>query len=178
MADSATHQADTQHSTEVGSTATGSTEVGSATPELAIDDRERKILECLQAHPVEWKWKRSRLIHGDFQIVKDGQVVVICERKTWKDLGSAFKDGRIWNLTRLKDWSTSATTVSPDIVLVMILEGRRCGKRKRRGGVSEQVLQRLLDTLLLQLNMHIHYTKSPEDTLSYLGEWMVELNSC
>lgn len=95
----------------------------------------------------------QRLARGDFIIQSGEKLCAIIERKTWNDLASSIKDGRlaqqIANMNEL------------GIAKIFIIEGRM---RAQHEHIDSQALQGKLNSLIMQ-GFAVIYTNSTEHTV-------------
>ena len=71
--------------------------------ELIIDDRESKVVPYFNSSELFTKsdditFKVDRCNIGDYCISFNKEIVIIIERKSWKDLASSIRDGRKENV--------------------------------------------------------------------------------
>lgn len=124
---------------------------------LQIDDREhidRKIYDTIYGkHFVEIEFKR--LGTGDYAISKDGVLMLIIERKTWKDLAASIVDLRLESqLEALDGYKAKGVRV------MLLIEGTR---REHRSITIDQ-METKLDRVMLRNQIPVVFTKSEEDT--------------
>jgi len=131
---------------------------------LIADDRETKVNPYFQETKLT-KVKIERLKVADFQLQDLGEdkYVFLAERKVWKDLGSSLKDGRIWTFESLR-----AEGLRLQCPVVLIMEGRKIGIKRKRGGVQEGQLRKIIDTLILHHGIHVIYSSSAPETAKLL----------
>lgn len=152
---------------------------------LRADHRERAILPFirLQFDCAKLKIKEEQLKIADFHLVeqKHGSTVAIIERKTWKDLGHSLKDGRVWNFNKFNsfvDADISNQGLSPcskfisssSCLKILVVEGRKLGVKRKRGGVQEHTLRKLIDSLMFRHNIHVKFTASGQKTAQLLKD--------
>ncbi len=136
---------------------------------LLIDDRERtetKIAEEI-THP-NIEIRVERITSGDYAILDGDSILMLFERKTWRDMAASIKDGRKENVKNLIDIRANFPTCR----LFYIIEGKsaRYEPTKRLAGIPFKNLQAHLDHLILRDNINILYSKSHEDTFSRIFE--------
>lgn len=128
---------------------------------LKVDVRERKVIPYLEENYIQIE----QLACADYQLWYESQPIFFAERKTWKDLGYSLKDGRIWTFGKFK-----AASAEQGAIPILILEGRRLGMKRKRGGVHEEQLTKIIHTLMLHHNIHIIKTQNVEDTAKTLKQ--------
>lgn len=91
--------------------------------EILVDDRESRaqLIHAIETALAEKAWtamvSQKRLECGDVQVWINGGLVLIVERKTWADLASSIRDGRIENMHRVCTRAGAVTRI------VYLLEG-------------------------------------------------------
>ena len=72
------------------------TQIHMAAPRVGavVDDREFALAACLRSRHASLGLSKARLPIGDVQIVQDGRVALVLERKTRADLRASLLDGR------------------------------------------------------------------------------------
>ncbi len=69
--------------------------------ELIIDDREKAVVEHIGGLESKYDILVDRIEVGDYCVVRDGEIILCIERKTWADLGASIKDGRTKNMGKM-----------------------------------------------------------------------------
>lgn len=135
--------------------------------DVIIDSREDA------AHP-EFKLMLAReglrtavkeLPAGDFLLLAPPpKHSILVERKTADDFANSIKDGRIWDQVSLLREAAEKDNHKP----LIVVEG--CFERleKYRGWRIQSIL-RVLDTIVLDMNVPIIYTPSKEATISWIA---------
>ena len=119
---------------------------------LEIDSRETIGYEKEQTDDFPLRIKKNQMLVGDFQIWKDGESVIIIERKTISDLLSSLSDGRYSE-------QKSRLLSSPSIHKAYIIEGNV---------TSENIVRQKLLRMQLKENIKYFVTKSKDDTFEFL----------
>jgi ERCC4-type nuclease len=88
--------------------------------ELIIDDREKDLVKSLKTVSFGFPYRVERISVADFQVFRGGQLVMIIERKTWKDLAASITDGRIGNNKKLDITAEK----HPGCKIMYLIEGR------------------------------------------------------
>ncbi|MCC6053568.1 MAG: hypothetical protein LM569_05160 [Desulfurococcaceae archaeon] len=102
---------------------------------------------------------------GDFLIIApQGRRSILVERKTVDDLANSIRDNRIWDQSRLL---LEAAERDGHIPLVVV-EGDLSVLEKRREWRIQSIL-RILDTLILDMNMPVLFTPHKEATVKWIA---------
>lgn len=66
---------------------------------LIVDDREKNLYPHLELEATEINYMKKRINVGDYALVnmRTGEIIAVFERKSLKDFGASFKDGRYLN---------------------------------------------------------------------------------
>jgi ERCC4-type nuclease len=129
---------------------------------IIVDDRERAVVGGLTPLCLDVIIRRIHV--GDFALVRDGQVLLVIERKTLSDLAASIKDGRMENHDRLI--ALRATTGAQ---ILYIIEGSpHTNLRSKFGGIPFGALRAKLDSLMFGSGALVIWTKSPAATAERL----------
>ena len=71
--------------------------------ELIVDDREKHIIPHFTTYGKDYCIKIQRINIGDYAIMYNGYIIMVIERKSWKDLSDSLRDGRKENVKKLID---------------------------------------------------------------------------
>ena len=128
---------------------------------IYLDDREKYVIpyfeSAVTSQNCRFRWEVRRLIHGDYCITYNNNLLIIIERKTWADLAASIKDKRILHVENLK-----VLRKQSQCRLVLLMEGRK--PRRDIAHVSVKALQSKLDHLLIRDEVLIIYTDNEETT--------------
>lgn len=132
---------------------------------IDVDDREN---ECAPLFDVlsgrrSVTTKVKRLTTGDFAAWMSNELKILIERKTWNDLASSMKDGR---LEKQLDSMNLVRTQTGCAVIVMI-EGRPGASH---GHIEMTSLRTKLDHIMLGGRAHVIFTSSTNDTVQRVFE--------
>ncbi len=139
--------------------------------EVVCDNRERKIIPLLELAATKYKItvNLKQMTVGDYAICYNGKILIIIERKTWKDLAASMRDGRKDNIQKLFDLREE-TKCS----VAYLIEGTPCPAfDKSYGRIPLKNLRAHLDHIAFRDNVHILYSKSDEYTAERLCELAV-----
>lgn len=101
---------------------------------------------------------------GDFLLLATpGKQSVLVERKTVDDLANSIRDGRIWDQSRVLQEAAIQDGHRPVIVVEGSLE-----KLERYRGWKIQSVLRVIDTLVLDMNIPVIFTPSKEATIAWI----------
>lgn len=113
----------------------------------------------------------QQMTTADFAITYKDNILILIERKTWKDLSATFTDKkRKFNYNKLIDEKKKSPTC---IMIAYLIEGNF--KTNRNSKIQRTPLSRLLchlDHLMLEHNIHILRSKDKEDTAFRILELM------
>jgi ERCC4-type nuclease len=111
---------------------------------IIVDDREPDF---------KHKDVKVKRIHiGDYAISLGGKLLILIERKTWKDLVKSILDGRIYNLLNMCKINCKK---------ILLIEG---SIRKRIGKMKYNEVTKYLDEWVINNNILIIYTKNLPET--------------
>ncbi len=134
--------------------------------EFIADTRETAVIPNLNTHIADVthhiNFRVEQITLGDY-FIRYGDYMLLFERKTWADLASSIRDGRIENLKRL----LLERDNNPDNVVrvIYIIEGRYS---KRRCRIPEVALQGYINHITLRDGVQVAHTGNPEETAKYL----------
>jgi len=136
--------------------------------EIIIDDREHAIIPFFneyKTHPTI-TYKVERVNVGDYSVLYKGHILMVIERKTWKDLAASIKDGRKENVNKMLKLREDSLTQ-----LFYLIEGnplpKSTGKFCR---VPYKNLRSHLDHLMIRDNIHIIHSKDQKNTVERIFE--------
>ncbi|ARA71991.1 hypothetical protein BNJ_00159 [Kaumoebavirus] len=133
--------------------------------ELLVDDRERYVSAHLK--------KRGRILRltvGDFAILGHDEesgtsrICAIFERKTWKDLASSIKDGRIDNNKKMIE-----TREATGCKIFYLMEGNAHPKEdKSIQGIAVKNMLKKIEHMIIRDDFAVIYTQNTEHTAQKL----------
>lgn len=100
----------------------------------------------------------SDLFRGDIAVYHKERLLFLIERKTWADLASSFRDGRIHNMRKMLE----ARNIT-NCKLFYLIEGR---KPKPNVRINVKAMQSHLDHCIFRDNVHVVYTDSISGTIA------------
>lgn len=100
----------------------------------------------------------SDLFRGDVAVYHKGRLLFLIERKTWADLASSFRDGRINNMQKMLEARNQT-----GCKIFYMIEGR---KPKPNGRINVRAMQSHLDHCVFRDDVHVIYTDSIAGTVS------------
>jgi ERCC4-type nuclease len=140
---------------------------------LIVDDREHQVIPHFAECFPKTLYKVNRINNGDYCVVRNGKIIIIIERKTWKDLASSFGDGRIENVNNLLK-----VREQTGCAIYYLIEGNPCPSRTRKiGRIPYKNLRAHLDHLMMRDNIHVIHSKSVADTVVRLKELIINYES-
>ena len=132
--------------------------------EIIIDDREHDLIkqfDYIGSNKVI-KIIKERINTGDIGLYYKKNLLIIIERKTWDDLSSSIKDGRlesqIQNMIKIRN-------DNPSIKIFILIEGKR---RKSHGHIDSESMETKLYHIIIKYNIHIVYCKDLLSTAQYI----------
>ncbi len=136
--------------------------MGSRQPEykIIVDARERKLFEVLKDKCL-YDYEIDTITVGDFVIMLNGKIIYVIERKTWKDLASSIKDGRIDNYKKLIDLRSET-----GCKVIILIEGNAFpSPRGKVGGISAKALVSHLDHVATRDHFMVIQTRNKEHSI-------------
>lgn len=138
---------------------------------LRIDNREVKTIPYFSDAKIMREIVQLKV--ADYQYHSDMKMErpLYIERKSYKDLGQSLGDGRIWTFETLKREANIVNAIP-----ILIVEGRKIGGNRRRGGVSETQLLKIIDTLMLRHGIQVILTQNPKHTAERIEQLIHHYN--
>lgn len=134
---------------------------------IIIDDREHAVIpyfEEYKAHEISINVERINT--GDYIIMYNNKIIMVIERKTWKDLASSIKDGRKTNVENLIELRNET-----NCVIFYIIEGDPIPKTSNKFcRIPYKNLRSHLDHLIIRDNIHIIHSKNQKHTVARIFE--------
>ncbi len=134
--------------------------------EIILDGRELKVIPFFD--DCKYKCSRMNLEAGDYAIMNNNKLVILIERKTWKDLADTIKGSRAKNIEKM-------LTIRKDTGcrLIYLIEGAARYKSSFAiHGIKFKALQSYIDHLLIRDNIGIIFARDTYDTYCRLVELM------
>jgi ERCC4-type nuclease len=132
--------------------------------QIIIDDRERAVVPFFKDHkniPPNIEFKVDRINIGDYSVVYKNNILMIIERKTWRDLASSMVDGRKHNVNKMLKLRDET-----DCKIFYIIEGNPIPNPKNKYcRIPYKNLRSHLDHLIFRDNIHIIHSKNQENTV-------------
>ena len=149
---------------------------------ILIDQRERKVIPEFEPllnniyRNLDIEIKVATLTTADYAINYKDNILILIERKTWKDLSSTFKDKkRRINYKKMLDEKNKHKTC---ILVAYIIEGKFYTNRKSKiCKILFSSLQCHLDHLMLEHGIYILRSKNKSDTAHRIIELAKNITS-
>lgn len=137
------------------------------TVEIIIDDREQSIIPLFNAFAKpSADFKVSRINYGDYAVMYKKHIIMLIERKTWKDLAASIKDGRKHNVEKLLKMKCDT-----GCKLFYLIEGNPIPKSTTKfARIPCKNLKAHLDHLMFRDDIHIIYSKNKQNTVYRIFE--------
>lgn len=136
--------------------------------QLIIDDRERAVTPYFSDSYNNFDIEITRVQIGDYNILKDGNLLFCIERKTWTDLAQSICDGRTENVSKMISLRDKT-----GCKLIYLMEGRsRYTPTKRFSHIPFKNLQAKLDHLIIRDNIYVINSMSPQDTVDRIIQFI------
>lgn len=127
---------------------------------IIVDSRERKLFDIIKDKCV-YDYVVETITVGDYVITLDGKIIYVIERKTWKDLASSIKDGRIDNYKKLIDLRAEV-----GCKIILLIEGNAFpSPRGKVGGISAKALVSHLDHVATRDHFMVIQTRNKEHSI-------------
>lgn len=132
---------------------------------IIADDREREVIRHGQ-HQAPDIFFKDHLTTGDYLILAGETPLFIIERKTWADLASSIKDGRIQNVDKLKAYRDQTGAK-----LAYLIEGSVLTSSDSVDNISYRAMRSHLDHLMYRDNVFELRSTNPVDSACRLIEF-------
>ena len=123
-----------------------------------IDNRERDLIQI-----IDFPICKDNLEIGDIQIIEQEneieKLLVLIERKSYKDLSSSIKDGRY-----KEQKNRILNSISNNIRKIYLLEGN-----KNDFTLSKNVLDGTIMNTIIRDNIHIFISKNIDETIKFIN---------
>lgn len=136
--------------------------------QIIIDDREHAVIPYFNEYKTDPNitYCVQRVNIGDYSIVYKEHILMIIERKSWKDLAASIRDGR-------KDNTTKMLKLREDTgcQLFYLIEGIPLPKSTVKFcRIPYKNLRSHLDHLIIRDNIHIIHSKDQKNTVERIFE--------
>ena len=122
-----------------------------------IDNRERDLIQI-----IDFPICKDNLEIGDIQIIEQEneieKLLVLIERKSYKDLSSSIKDGRY-----KEQKNRILHSIPSNIRKIYLLEGNA-----KEFKLPKSVLQGTILNTILRDNLHVYFTKNINETVEWI----------
>jgi ERCC4-type nuclease len=130
---------------------------------LLVDDRERVVVPHLGA--LKERMKVTRLLRGDYSLVRGGEVLAVIERKSLKDYGASIRDHRMENKYGLVEVKEACRVCQ----VYFLIEGPAFPKPDTEyGGVVWENIESSIFHLMTQFGVQIMRSRDEEDSARML----------
>jgi ERCC4-type nuclease len=136
--------------------------------QIIIDDREHAVIPHFNnfTTPPDITFKVERVNIGDYSVLYKGHILMIIERKSWKDLSASIKDGRKDNVNKMLKLRTDV-----GCQIFYLIEGNPLPKSNTRfSRIPYKNLRSHLDHLMIRDNIHIIHSKDQKNTVERIFE--------
>lgn len=135
---------------------------------IIVDDREQAVIPHFNnfTTPPNITFKVERVNVGDYSVLYKGHILMIIERKSWKDLASSIKDGRKDNVNKMLKLREET-----GCQLFYLIEGNPLPKPTTKFcRIPYKNLRSHLDHLIIRNNIHVIHSKDQKNTVERLFE--------
>lgn len=148
---------------------------------LAIDKRERDIIDLLKTNTTNWldskgrkiEWRAEHLTVGDYIVFYNKQAVLVIERKTWTDLAASMRDGRKENIRKLTQYRDQTGTK-----IAYLIEGQAFpSKNAKFARIPYYNLRAHLDHLLIRDRIIELRSANHQGTIDRMFEFIKSMSS-
>lgn len=136
--------------------------------QILVDDREKHVIPFFKDYtaPDNISYKITRLTTSDYAIMHEDRILVLIERKTWRDLATSIKDGRSRNLSKLLE-----ARKETNCKVVYLIEGTPIpSSTARYARIPYKNLRARLDHLIFRDDVHVIHTRDKKQTVDRLHE--------
>ena len=137
--------------------------------ELIIDNRERDLITWLEDYndkinEGKIQFSKENLDLGDIIFKKNGEIIILIERKTLGDLSSSIKDGR-YKEQKIR----ILNSISPSVRKIYLIEGKdmKCFK------LPHNTFNSIIIHTIIRDNIHVKRT----DNLNGSGNFIIDINN-
>ena len=133
---------------------------------LKIDDRERKVIDIIEAKCRECKIEICRLSTGDYGFYINNKLVWVIERKTWNDFSSSIVSNRLAG--QLKNFKLLHKT-DPTVKQFILVEGRVPHHTSYVGSVTGEAIENKIVSIMFDYpHINFIYAKSSTETARWI----------
>lgn len=134
--------------------------------DFKVDNREGDIKKIFTAKYPHINVSYENLVHGDFTIDVDGNLIVLVERKTLSDLAASIKDGRYHNQkSRLLE-------TYPHTIIYYLIEGKfdfdDSDGSMFMNGISKKGIVSAVINMMVRDKIKVIWTNNMSETVSFL----------
>lgn len=137
--------------------------------QIIIDDRESAVIPHFNEYkklPINIAFKVERINIGDYSVVYKNNILMVIERKTWKDLSSSLRDGRKDNFNKMLKLREDT-----GCKIFYLIEGNPLPSSNTKFcRVPYKNLRSHLDHLIFRDNIHVIHSKNQADTVERIFE--------
>jgi len=133
---------------------------------IKFDNRERELIKILETKGYEVILENLDI--GDIQFIdlNTKEIIIIIERKTLSDLSSSIKDNRY-----KEQKERLIHGLKNNVRKIMLIEGDNMNNFT----LSTKTFNSVIINTLLRDNIHIHITKSIEDTIEFIENILLNI---
>lgn len=131
---------------------------------IKFDNREKELIKILESNG--YNMILENLDIGDIQFLDltSKEIIIIIERKTFADLASSIKDGRY-----KEQKERLIHSLKSNVRKIMLIEGIYNNE------LPEKTLSSVIINTMIRDNIHIHMSKSKEDTIVFIENIISQL---
>lgn len=126
---------------------------------IKFDNREKELIKILQNNGFDIILENLDLGDIQFLDLTTKEIFIIIERKTFSDLSASIKDGRYKEQKERLKYS-----LKKSVRKIILIEGDDITKFT----LPEKTFQSIIINTMIRDNMHIHITKSKEETIEFI----------
>ena len=131
---------------------------------LVADTRESAVIPYLSEFNVNFITRQITI--GDYAIMKGTKILGCFERKTFDDFAASFKDGRYYNIEKMRSLRSQT-----GCDLYVILEGNQFpAENTKFQGVSYSAILAAITNLMVRDKIQIIYSKNQQYTANRLSD--------
>lgn len=137
---------------------------------IKIDNREKDLIKIVESKESKtYNIVCENLDIGDIQIVdsETKDIIIMIERKTLSDLSASIKDGRY-----KEQKERMIHSLKKNIRKIVLIEGDDYSKFT----LSLKTLESVIINTMIRDNIHIHLTKSIEETIEFIENIILNLS--
>lgn len=133
---------------------------------IKFDNREKELIKILETKG--YSTTLENLDIGDIQFLdlSTKEIIIVIERKTLSDLSSSIKDGRY-----KEQKERMIHSIKNSVRKIVLIEGEDLNKF----ALPIKTLNSVIINTLIRDNIHIHISKSKEDTIEFIENIIIQL---